>query len=481
MGKTIEIEIDVIEATSTPPVVPEGLPVPDASKSYWIEETDSPIKGYRSAAGVPSEADVVIIGSGYTGTSVAANILLEHWSRKSVVMLEARDVCSGATGRNGGHVRSFYHHHHQHYAELYGEAAAADLIIFEDAEMAKVKKLVEKYKIDCYYEERQSCQVFASLDQAKQDLADYYSFIKNPYLPQSIKSKVKVFFGQQAKDVSFTDTVAVCSMTPTASVWPYRLITGLIEKCIGKGLNLQTNTPVSELRQKGQKWLVRTSRGTILAKKVVIATNAYTKSLLPEFKGKILPVKGCVSHMKPIDPLTPRLPFNYYHTYPMEGDYVTARHDNSIIAGGGGATYLGFPNSLAMINTVDDSQVPQATRKYFEGYPSRNYTCFANKPFVNDYTWTGVMGYTDDEFPFVGDLAPYGRANMYISAGYTGHGMPRIWSCGAYIADLIAGRYRKTHIPHMFALSPERMWQGRVSYLEDAAEVDPRNKILAKL
>lgn len=58
---------------------------------------------YQSAE-LPSEASIVIIGSGITGASVAHH-LLEQSPHLNVVMLEARTICSGATGRNGGHCK----------------------------------------------------------------------------------------------------------------------------------------------------------------------------------------------------------------------------------------------------------------------------------------------------------------------------------------------------------------------------------------
>lgn len=83
---------------------PPGIPVPDPTLPLWtvpasaISTDDDPL---------PDCADVVIIGSGITGTSVAYTIL-PNVSAAKVVMLEARSVCSGGTGR--------YANHHSRYA-----------------------------------------------------------------------------------------------------------------------------------------------------------------------------------------------------------------------------------------------------------------------------------------------------------------------------------------------------------------------------
>lgn len=65
-------------------------------------------------------------------------------------MLEARDVCSGATGRNGGHLRSYYYENHSTYVERYGEMIAADIAIFEENSIKSLEDILTKYKIQSF-------------------------------------------------------------------------------------------------------------------------------------------------------------------------------------------------------------------------------------------------------------------------------------------------------------------------------------------
>lgn len=77
-----------------------GLPVSNPTRSFW-HEIPSPLASHRPKT-LPGYADVVIVGSGVTGTSVARTLLGETEEGEDglkIVMLEARDVCSGATGR----------------------------------------------------------------------------------------------------------------------------------------------------------------------------------------------------------------------------------------------------------------------------------------------------------------------------------------------------------------------------------------------
>lgn len=77
---------------------PASLPTPESTRSFWHSEPSPLLLGHRSTRNLPETADVVVIGSGITGASIAHH-LLENNPSLSVVMLEAREACWGATGR----------------------------------------------------------------------------------------------------------------------------------------------------------------------------------------------------------------------------------------------------------------------------------------------------------------------------------------------------------------------------------------------
>ena len=77
-----------------------SLPTPKSSASLWHSEPSDFLLGHQTSRILPEEADVVIVGSGITGASVARFLAEDERAKGlSVVMLEAREACWGATGR----------------------------------------------------------------------------------------------------------------------------------------------------------------------------------------------------------------------------------------------------------------------------------------------------------------------------------------------------------------------------------------------
>ena len=79
------------------------FPVPDATASFWRSQPHE-LHTHRSTEELPAEVDIVIIGAGYSGASIVHHLLEQQKAsgrNVSIAILEAREACSGATGRNG--------------------------------------------------------------------------------------------------------------------------------------------------------------------------------------------------------------------------------------------------------------------------------------------------------------------------------------------------------------------------------------------
>ncbi|KAG6882502.1 hypothetical protein C0992_011480, partial [Termitomyces sp. T32_za158] len=138
-----------------------GLPVPVPTEAYW-QIPKAPVAEWGQHDAVPAYADVVVVGSGITGTAVARTLL--DWGRDHrrqgvrIVMLEAREACSGATGRNGGHITPVLYDQYPELRDTFGRETAAQIIRFR---LAHVPALLEVAREEGLLEESQCRRVDA--------------------------------------------------------------------------------------------------------------------------------------------------------------------------------------------------------------------------------------------------------------------------------------------------------------------------------
>lgn len=115
-----------------------GLPKPDSTPPYWLKPLH-PLAALQSS-NLPAHVDVVIVGSGITGLSLARSIL-EGNPELSVAVLEARTLCSGATGRNGGHLIAPFALAYRELKKTVGKESALNIIDFTNCNVEEVAQL----------------------------------------------------------------------------------------------------------------------------------------------------------------------------------------------------------------------------------------------------------------------------------------------------------------------------------------------------
>lgn len=432
------------------------LPVANPTKSFWHSEP-SDIHDYRSTPDLPIETDIVIVGSGYAGTTTAYYLLKDNPEPPKILMLEARSVCSGATGRNGGHLKPDTYRQYLDFVKKYGARGAAEIVNFETSHIPAMAKLINEEGIECDFVVTRACDVDVDPIQQEKSLKGYTAMQKNPYVNN--REDIQIVYGENAKTISKSEAARFCITYTAGQMWPYKLITGILKKLLDKGLNLQTNTPVLKTEKlPNGKFLVKTSRGDVICSKLVLCTNAYTKAIAPEFDGKITPIKGLCSHIVSADPKkrTPHLTNTYGIRYAgSETDYLINRPDGSVIVGGAKKYIFPFPEKF--FNVVDDSFIIENTDKYFNNYMENFYYTWKDFKTKVSSVWSGILGYSDDTLPYVGESVT--EKDKYILAGFHGHGMPRVLLCAKAIAECIreGKNIQDTAIPDSFKLTAERM------------------------
>lgn len=249
--------------------------------------------------------------------------------------------------------------------------------------------------------------------------------------------------------------------SPACSLWPYKFVSQLLAKLIGKGvINLQTNTPVSSISSTvdGANQIY-TSRGTVRAKKLIFATNGYTAGLCPDYLEKIIPVRGTCTHLVPSNPVAPHLSHTYNITYePTHVDYLNPRPDGGIVVGGGKWTYS--QDRSKYYNTWDDSVVMPEAKAHFKELMQRHFHGWEGSGTELENMWTGIMGYTCDEWPHVGEVpARESEARQWIMAGFNGGGMAMIFLTAEGVARMVRDevRFEETGLPRVFKTTEERL------------------------
>jgi glycine/D-amino acid oxidase-like deaminating enzyme len=176
--------------------------------SYWRTEPHR-LDEYQSSSELPSTCDIAIIGAGFSGAATAYNLLQEYRAADkplpNIVILEARQACSGATGRNGGHLKiqpSFLRDRVRETGWDHAEALNA----FIQDQILMVKEVIEKEGIQCESELRRSYDVLlddSEVARAKEDLA---------WLRQEELSKIELVDSVDSKFAS-----RVCSPASTST------------------------------------------------------------------------------------------------------------------------------------------------------------------------------------------------------------------------------------------------------------------------
>jgi glycine/D-amino acid oxidase-like deaminating enzyme len=235
----------------------------------------------------------------------------------------------------------------------------------------------------------------------------------------------------------------------------------LLSLATTSGLKLQTHTlitTISHSLSSPRKWTATTPRGTITATKIIFATNGYVSGLLPEYTSKIVPTRGTAFRIiTPPNSKHPEIKYSYSLRLPNgAGEYLHARPDGSIIGGGACAHF--FPNPKSWYNVVDDSSLTDAPATYvFDNYMQEHFIGWEDSSVKVDGIWTGIMGYTSDVLPSVGEVP--GRKGCYVAAGFDEHGMPVIYLTMKGIAEIVLKDrvLEEVGIPRIYKTTRERL------------------------
>ncbi|KAH0087356.1 FAD dependent oxidoreductase, partial [Aureobasidium melanogenum] len=392
--------------------IPVDLPLPNPTTSYWQDPPDE-IANLQTTKELPKYADYVIIGSGISGAAIAYN-LIKKKPNSSILMLEARQACSGATGRNGGHTkaasyRSFLEHEAEH-----GLEDAIKIARLEYANIRETHALARYLSIDCASTPCDTVDIIydaGALAQGKKAIAR----MQETMGPDDPAAKYKILSVEEAKVKYHTPDALGAFVYEAGSISAYRFTIGMLKHCLERGVNLQTNTPVEgiepakDFNSEAPRWTAKTSRGSVETANLVLATNGYTAHLLPQMQGIIVPLRGQITAQRPGSKL-PGLDTTYSFIYAQGYEYMITRPPGTLDAGaiviGGGLGRLANTGA-SEFGTVLDTDLNAEISTYLynctAGYFGDNWGEDAKEGRIVK-EWSGVMGTSADGLPYVGSM-----------------------------------------------------------------------------
>lgn len=458
------------EGIYEPGIVDPGIPNPNPTQAFW-QSQPHPLANHQSPW--PTEiVDVVIIGSGVTGTNLARNLLKESPDLR-VVIVEARTLCSGATGRNGGHIKTMAFAPWQERKQIYGIDEAIRLTEFEHSHLATMTDAARENGIDreavlcegldVYFDQTLFEKALADLEDMRlhaPHLADQYTIYTNRH--------------QLEKVFKLSNRCVGAFGVPAASIWPYKLITGLISPLIKSGkLNVQTNTSVKSITDspKDDFAVVHTNRGNVKARNVVHATNAWMGHLIPELRPYVSPVRGNVVHYMPLknEKATSTFGFDSEYSYWLrytqhDYDYLIQRREGDVIVGRA---------NTARRATGDDSETDMSPMSHLRGM-ARQVSAQPSDTVNISHAWSGILGFSQDKSPFVGRLPFPGRSHQWVCGAYHGIGMTKAFRTAEMMALLLLGKEVPEEYPRSMLITSERMRALRRSLGYDEISAQPK-------
>ncbi|KFA53812.1 hypothetical protein S40293_01717 [Stachybotrys chartarum IBT 40293] len=441
------------------------FPTSKGTDAFWRTEVGH-LDEHRTTPDLPQEAGIVVIGAGFASASFLTHLLRDvDRTSSSIVVVEARQLCSGATGRNGGHLKPDSYHKIASVARDYGFGAASELATFEAQNLDAVSQYVIENNVDCDLIMTRAIDVQLT-DKMRRSVREGYSLVTEAGM-----AAIRGTFAipeQYAEKVSGVKGAKSAYSYSAAHLWPYKLIQHMFADAIAKGVNLQTMTPVksvSDTPSLDGHWTVHTDRGAIRARKVIVATNAYTAAILPEYRDKIIPYKGVSCRIAAPPGKAPLLNNTYALRFDdWDFDYLIPRPDGSIVVGGARQRY--YHDLENWYNNADDSTLIDDASGYFDGYMQRHFAGWANSDARVTHLWTGILGYSADRLPRVGAIP--NRPGMFIMAGFTGHGMPQVFLTAKGVAGMVAEgtAFAQTGVPRIFEETVQRLESTRNDILD---------------
>jgi gamma-glutamylputrescine oxidase len=388
-----------------------------------------------------TDADVCIIGAGYTGLSSAIHLAERGYK---VVVLEANRVGWGASGRNGGHVGTGQRADQSSLEKWVGTETAGSLWQLGLDAVDLVCELVETHHIDCELgvgNLHMAAKASHALDLEHEvnQLTRDYGYTKASYLNREELAELTSASGMHG---GMLDMGA-------RHLHPLKYAHGLARVASSLGVTIYEQSPAVKWRDNAQV-RVDTQQGSVTAKALVLACNGYLGKLAPTIAGNIMPINNFVIATEPLSPEQQRAVTRDNHSLSdslFVINYWKLSGDGRLLFGGGENYTSRFPKDI---------------KGFVRPYMLNIYPELADVKI--DYGWGGTLGITMNRMPDFGRIG----SRTFYAQGFSGHGVPTATMAGKLLAAAIDGDSEKFNLmasvpTHRFPGGTLLRWPGLVA------------------
>ena len=381
------------------------------STSYWLDNCQSALTNSEDFL---ERADVVIIGSGYTGLNAAIEIAR---GGRQVVVLDAGSPGHGCSTRNGGQVSTSIKPSFQRLARKFGADKARAIRAEGESALDWIEKLIVKEKIECSFvrcgrfHAAHTSRHFEKLEREAEEL----------YIKEKIES-FPVSRKEQHKELG-TDLYYGGVIFPRhASLDPAKYHLGLLKVASKAGAKILGKCEVTKISKNLKGFSLITSRGAVKCNDLVIATNGYTGKLVPWLQRRVIPIG---SYIIATEPISNSLMEQLFPTNRIVSDtckvvyYYRPSPDRKRILFGGRVS----------AGEAD----PQVSGPRLHNDMCRIFPQL--KTVKISHSWCGTVAYTFDELAHTGLYE-----GIYYSMGYCGSGVSMASYLGMRLGQKVLGK-----------------------------------------
>jgi gamma-glutamylputrescine oxidase len=362
------------------------------------------------------ECDVAVVGGGLAGLSAAIELADRGYS---VVVLEAREVGWGASGRNGGQAIAGLACDQSVIEAQLGREASRRVWDMTMEAIALIGRRIERFDIACDW--RSGYLALAVNERKARELRTWHDHMARTYgyrttwvAPEDI--------GQWIASPRFHSGLH----DPLGGhLHPLKYSLGLAEAAHGLGVRIFENSPVTAL-EAGPVARLRSARGEVRASHVLLAGNVYLQGVAPQLEGRVMPVGTYIVTSRRLAPelarsLIPSGSAVCDTNFVL--DYFRPTADDRMLYGG-----------RVSYSTVTPMNLAQSMQSRMAG----TFPQLANTKV--EYAWGGFVDISMNRAPDFGRLPQRsGAASVYYLQGFSGHGLALTGLAGKLVAEAMAG------------------------------------------